>query len=177
MKPCYPVSTLLLLIVIASITGCHSSSRITASSSTARSADAHAAMENARSSSTLDRDRRKVLTEAEQWLGTPYRYGGSTPAGVDCSGFVCNVYRKIDRKLPRSSSQQAETGESISISDSRPGDLIFFNTSGSGVSHVGILINAEQFIHASTSIGVTVSSLNEPYYRDHFMFVRRVLPD
>ena len=65
-------------------------------------------------------------------------------------------------------------GQEVDIENALPGDLVFFNTTGAGVSHVGILINSDQFVHASTSSGVIVSSLSESYYRDRFLFLRRV---
>jgi len=136
-----------------------------------------AAMEQARSSPALGHDRRKVLEEAERWVGTPYAFGGTGRSGIDCSGFVCNVFRAVEKKLPRTSADQAQSGEAISLARALPGDLIFFNTSGAGVSHVGILVNGETFIHASTSMGVTLSRLSEPYYRDRLLFARRVLAD
>lgn len=137
--------------------------------------EARAAIARSRTSATIPPDRRRILDEAERWIGTPYVYGGSTKSGVDCSGFVCNVFKTVDTKLPRTSSEQAGSGESIALTQALPGDLVFFNTSGSGVSHVGILIDSENFIHASTSNGVTVNRLSEAYYGSRFMFARRVL--
>ena len=126
-------------------------------------------------SPSLSYDRRALLQSAEEWLGVPYRYGGNTREGIDCSGFVCSVFTTIDRRLPRTSSQQAGVGDPVSLYDALPGDLVFFNTSGAGVSHVGILINSSEFVHASTSKGVIVSSLGEKYYRERLVSVRRVI--
>ncbi len=130
----------------------------------------------ARSDISVGPARRKVLSEAEGWLGTPYRYGGTTRTGVDCSGFVCNVYNAVNVGLPRTSSQQASEGEFVALPQVQPWDLVFFNTTGRGVSHVGIMINGEQFIHASTSSGVIVSSLSEGYYHERLLYARRILP-
>jgi cell wall-associated NlpC family hydrolase len=141
----------------------------------AGSADAHRAVDHVLSTVPLTPERRKVLDEAEGWIGTPYQFGGYTRSGVDCSGFVCNVFGSVSRKMPRNSAEQASVGESVTLSQAQPGDLVFFNTSGAGVSHVGILLDSGSFIHASTSNGVTVSRLSEPYYQSHFMFARRVL--
>lgn len=124
----------------------------------------------------LPEERRLLLQEAESWIGTPYRYAGTTRSGVDCSGFVCTVFSTLPQKLPRNSASQATVGEAISLRDAEGGDLVFFNTSGSGVSHVGIYIADNLFIHASTSIGVTINSLAEEYYRKRFVSIRRVLP-
>lgn len=132
-------------------------------------------MERAKSAPSLGHDRRKVLSEAERWIGTPYSFGGTGRSGIDCSGFVLNVFKAVEMKMPRNSAEQAKAGASISLASALPGDLVFFNTSGSGVSHVGILVDNEAFIHASTSLGVTLNRLSEPYYRDRLLFARRVL--
>lgn len=155
--------------------GCLPASRTARAAGGASATEARRAIERTRVSGSLDPSRLKILYEAEQWVGTPYLFGGNTRSGIDCSGFVCNVFRSIDRKLPRSSSEQATVGESVALSQVLPGDLVFFNTSGSGVSHVGILLDNDSFVHASTSNGVTVNRLSETYYRNHFLFVRRVL--
>jgi cell wall-associated NlpC family hydrolase len=172
-------SLVVLLVPVAALVGCLPASRSTVSAgagNAAATADARIALERSRTEPSLGHDRQKVLAEAERWLGVPYRFGGSSPSGVDCSAFVCNIYQTVDRVLPRTSTEQSQSGLGVPLSESRPGDLVFFNTSGEGVSHVGILIGPDQFVHASTSVGVTVSSLNEPYYRARMMFVRRVLP-
>ena len=122
----------------------------------------------------LSSARRAVMAAAEGWLGTPYLFGGLSRSGVDCSGFICNVYETVPLRLPRNSAAQATVGQEVDIENALPGDLVFFNTTGAGVSHVGILINSDQFVHASTSSGVIVSSLSESYYRDRFLFLRRV---
>jgi cell wall-associated NlpC family hydrolase len=164
---------LLCCACAAALDGCLPATRMARPG--AGSAEAHRAVERSRSSAAITPDRRKVLDEAERWIGTPYSYGGFTRSGVDCSGFVCNVFGSVARPMPRTSSEQATTGESIALSQALPGDLVFFNTTGGGVSHVGILLDPDTFIHASTSNGVTVNKLSEPYYQNHFLFARRVL--
>lgn len=119
--------------------------------------------------------RRSILNQAGQWLGVPYRYGGESFDGTDCSGFVQTVFAAIGHRLPRTSRAQATVGSEVQLWNARPGDLVFFNTSGSGVSHVGILLSEEEFVHASTTNGVIVSRLDEAYYRQRFMFARRVI--
>ena len=99
------------------------------------------------------KDDLRLFSEAARWLGTPYRYGGSTRKGVDCSGLVNQIYKQVyHRSLERSSS----------------GDLVFFNTSRKkrkGINHVGLFLKNGYFIHASTSRGVIISNLKEDYYR------------
>lgn len=174
------IPRLLLPLLLASVVaGCLPATRSTTTPRTPHSpaarADARESVERSLADPSLDTDRRQVVREAAEWLGTPYRYAGSSRAGVDCSGLVQNVFGSVDRKLPRNSAEQAGRGEGINLSEAMAGDLVFFNTSGAGVSHVGILINQEEFIHASTSSGVMISRLDETYYRTRLLFVRRVL--
>lgn len=110
------------------------------------------------------------------WHGTPYRYGGMNRRGIDCSGFVLTTFRdKFEMQLPRETRQQAKIGTEIDKEDLLPGDLVFFKT-GSGESglHVGIYDTDNQFIHASTSQGVTRSSLDNVYWRKKFWQARRI---
>lgn len=122
-----------------------------------------------------------ILKDAEKYIGTPYKFGGSTSSGFDCSGFTVKVFEENDFNLPRRSSDQAEAGKNIDIRDVKPGDLLFFATAGgSRVSHVGIVHDIGpdgevKFIHASTSKGVIISSLNEKYWNKAYLHAQRVL--
>lgn len=128
-------------------------------------------------SSTID----GILSEANTYIGTPYRFGGMTRSGIDCSAFVLSVYGSATGiNLPRISSVQAQEGERVEREQLEKGDLLFFQTRGSRISHVGIVqeITPEgeiKFIHASTSKGVTISSLNEKYWGLRFRFAKRIL--
>lgn len=122
-----------------------------------------------------------ILKEANTYLGTPYRLGGMTRGGIDCSAFVLSVFEDVAGvSLPRVSSEQAKEGERVDISSVERGDLLFFQTMGRRISHVGIVqeITPEgevKFIHASTSRGVIVSSLSEKYWGARYRFATRVL--
>lgn len=123
----------------------------------------------------------KIISNAESYLGVPYKLGGNTPLGMDCSGLVVKVFEENDLKITRRSEDQAKEGAKINIKEVKTGDLLFFATTGeSRVSHVGIVHtvgdNGEiKFIHASTRRGVIISSLSEMYWSKAFLFARRVL--
>lgn len=110
-----------------------------------------------------------LYAEASLWLGVPYRYGGNTKAGSDCSGFVVQVYRRVyGKRLERSSDDQAKKDvQKVGKGGLKPGDLVFFRTSSKSkkIDHVGIFLKDGYFVHASTSKGVIVSSLDEDYYK------------
>ena len=106
----------------------------------------------------------EIVSSAKNLIGIKYRYGGTTKAGFDCSGFIGYIYKSNGVDLPRTAAGMYSTGESVKKANLAVGDLVFFNTSGKGVSHVGMYIGSGKFIHASTSKGVKVDKLNDPYY-------------
>lgn len=113
-------------------------------------------------------------TAAEPWLGTPYRFGGNSRTGIDCSGFAKVLHAEVGhRQLARTTTQQWRASAPVNVSQLRPGDLLFFNTSGKGISHVGVFVEGNQFVHASTSKGVTYSSTTEAYWSANFLGARR----
>ncbi|MEK4228408.1 C40 family peptidase [Solibacillus sp. FSL H8-0538] len=117
----------------------------------------------AASSATLTTE--ELKTTASKYIGVRYSYGGTTTSGFDCSGYVRYVFNELGvSSLQRTSSSMYGQGEAVKKSDLTEGDLVFFNTSGSGISHVGIYIGSGKFIHSSTSEGVTITKLDDPYY-------------
>ena len=176
-------SYLILILVSIFMLSCGSSRKVVERKSTKKTVVKQAGLKTIESkySGNISSTVKKILKDAEKFLGTPYKYGGNTSSGLDCSGLVCSVYLDNDKKLPRRSSDQALEGKKIDDNEIKPGDLLFFATSGgSKVSHVGIVhtINSDgeiTFIHASTSKGVIISSLNEKYWNKAYLFARRVL--
>ena len=117
------------------------------------------------------------LREAlKEWQGTPYRWGRADHKGIDCSGLVMRLYQDVfNVQLPRSTKEQMGLGRPVSRTGLRAGDLVFFSLRKKGY-HVGICLNDGEFAHASTSLGVTISSLQDPYWEKAFMMARRVYP-
>lgn len=121
--------------------------------------------------------RTKIVEEAKKYLGVPYSWGGSTPAGFDCSGYVQYVFKQHGITVPRTTELQVQVGSYIQKSNLSPGDLVFLqNTYRAGISHVGIYIGNDQMIHASSSKGVTISNLSNSYYLEHYHSARQLIP-
>jgi hypothetical protein len=123
----------------------------------------------------------ELLATVNEWLGTPYRLGSNSRNAIDCSGFTMNVYSQTYKmKLPRTSESQYKNygGATVESLDRREGDLIYFNTvhSGNPVSHVGVWLDENHFVHASSSKGVIISDFNEtPYWRNRYVGANRPL--
>jgi len=118
-----------------------------------------------------------LISYAKSYLGTPYRFGSTDPArGFDCSGFVTVVMRQFGIDLQRSSaSMAADNGHRVERNALEPGDLVFFATGGgSRVSHVGIYIGGNQFIHSESRNGVVITSMNKTYWRNRYVSANRV---
>lgn len=112
-----------------------------------------------------------LVDEARSWLGTPYRYGGKTKKGTDCSGFIMEVYRNVAGiAIPRNSAKQKDYCADIDKKDLTVGDLVFFSSKRSGgcIAHVGMYIGDGKMIHASSSRGVVESSIDQRYYIEHY---------
>lgn len=114
----------------------------------------------------------------EGYLGVPYKWGGNTRAGMDCSAFVRTIFRKTyGIELPLTTRQIYRVGRPVNqLQDLKPGDLVFFSLalSGPGISHVGIYLGKERFAHVGVSTGATITSLDNPYFRRRYVGARRV---
>ena len=118
----------------------------------------------------------QIIATAKKYIGVPYVWGGESPSGFDCSGYVQYVFKAHGIQLNRTAETQYKHGSYVSKSNLKPGDLVFFqNTYKAGISHVGIYIGDGQFIHASSSKGVTISNLSSSYYASHYYGGRRIL--
>jgi len=119
---------------------------------------------------------RNLFADIRQYLGIRYRFGGDSPAGFDCSGFVKFMFSKeLHLDLPHSSREMATMGARVDRSELRPGDLVFFTNGKNRISHVGIFIGNGAFVHSSLSKGITRDTLDERYYSQRFATGVRIL--
>ena len=135
-----------------------------------------------RHASVREEKTEKVIGTARSYLGTPYKYGGTTRSGMDCSGLLMNSFIVIDIKLPRSSEDQSKIGTEVKMNELEPGDLVFFATGKKKreITHVGLVTECRakdnvKFIHASSSLGVVETNLYAEYYQKRFREARRVI--
>ncbi|WP_258000281.1 C40 family peptidase [Bacillus sp. Marseille-P3661] len=119
----------------------------------------------------------EVIESAKTYIGVPYKTAGSSPSGFDCSGFVNYVFETENGiNTERQAATLYKQGTSVEKAELKKGDLVFFNTSGSRISHVGIYTGNNEFIHASSSKGVMISSINDPYYwGSRYIGAKRIL--
>ena len=162
-----------LLLLLLIITSC-GSSKSTSNSTYKKERTSSRTSHRAASNSSID--------YARTFRGTRYKYGGTTSRGMDCSGLVHESFKAHQIYLPRISRDMAKTGKKIKLHQTLEGDLLFFKTGKRRrnlINHVGLVVeiknNAIYFIHATTSKGVIISSLNEDYWKSAFTEVRRVL--
>lgn len=118
-----------------------------------------------------------IIATAKTYMGVPYVFGGESPSsGLDCSSFTQLVMKENGITLPRTAAEQYNTGTAVDKANLKIGDLVFFTTYKPGASHVGFYMGNQQFIHASSAAKeVTISSLNESYYTEHYIGARRYI--
>lgn len=117
----------------------------------------------------------ELLAKYSHWKGTKYKFGGTTLRGVDCSALMQHLFDDaLNKQLPRTTSKQIKHGRQVSKQNLKPGDLVFFKTTPTE-RHVGVYVGNKQFIHASRTKGVTISSLENPYWVDRYETARRLL--
>ena len=116
-----------------------------------------------------------VLEEAKKYVGVPYQFGGTTPRGFDCSGFIQYVFNRKGIVLPRGADEQYSAGRKVSVNALKPGDLVYFQTYAEGISHSGLYLGDGYFISATSSQGVAVATMKSGYWHDRYMGANRVL--
>ncbi|TYR81299.1 endopeptidase [Priestia megaterium] len=119
-----------------------------------------------------DYDVNAVISKAKSLIGTPYKWGGTTPDGFDCSGFLQYVFKEsVDVALPRTVEQMYNAGEGVR--EPSAGDIVYFKTYKEGPSHAGIYLGDGKFIHASSSKGVTISDKNSSYWKERYIGAKK----
>lgn len=115
----------------------------------------------------------KLIAFLENWYGTPYQFGGDNKKGIDCSAFTCVLMDSVfNVTLPRTAKSQYNASQKIRREDLTQGDLVFFNTTG-GVSHVGVYLANNKFVHAATSNGVMISDMDDAYFKRRYIGAAR----
>lgn len=130
--------------------------------------------QTAQQAASTDPIKAALYAQYREWRGAPYRYGGLSKHGIDCSGFVqLTLQRRFGSNVPRTTIEQVRTGHAVSRGHWQAGDLVFFRT-GHKKRHVGIYVEDGKFLHASNSDGVTLSSLHKPYWQQRYWTTRRI---
>lgn len=153
------ISHLKIVFILIALTGCSSDQKIE--------------LPEKISSSDL-RVAKKLYNHYNHWQGVKYKEGGMSKKGVDCSGYVYLAYQtQFNKQIPRTTKILSDTGKEIDTDELKPGDLVFFKT-GWKKRHIGIYVEQGKFMHASSSRGVMISKLNNPYWREAFWMARRL---
>lgn len=168
---------IVVMALLLALTGCHSSKKVVGGGSqTARTDWTSVSHQPVTTDSNDPVIADKLVAKARKWIGTPYRHGGKSRKGTDCSGMVMVIFEEVaDVKLPRDSRSQRKFCRDVPRDAIQTGDLVFFDTAKNGnIGHVGLYIGNGEMIHASASRGVMVSNLDESYWRRHYAAAGRV---
>lgn len=174
------IRVLILILAGLTLSSCGMLKRGTSPWEVRAKKEAESAMAVTRSPNTanLSGDDKKIAGALDvaykDWKGVPYILGGTSYKGIDCSAFMQVVFEDyFELKLPRTTREQMKVGSSVRKNRIKTGDMVFFKT-GRDTYHVGVMINNEQFLHASTSRGVTISALRSQYWENVYLTTRRI---
>ncbi len=170
----------MILVATAFLSACRGGRTSTSASSSGSQVSGKEKNSKDQSSSSKKTD--QLIKTARSFTGTPYKYGGSTRAGIDCSGLTCASYKSIEILLPRIANDQSNFGKTVSLDQLQKGDLVFFTDKKGGrkITHVGLVTEVKgdgtaKFIHASTKLGVVETDLFSTYYKPLIVKAVRVL--
>ncbi|TBN02699.1 NlpC/P60 family protein [Hyunsoonleella flava] len=175
---------ILYIFLLVGLANCKSSKRtkVVTKKSRVETQDAKVASRTKSNTTELTSTSTQIVDYSKQFLGTRYKWGGTTKRGMDCSGLVHESFKAHQIYLPRISRDMAKKGNKIKLKQTLKGDLLFFKTGKSrrnAINHVGLVVEIKNnniyFIHATTSKGVIISSINDAYWKSAFVEVRRVL--
>ncbi len=160
------------VLVFAFFVSCHGSKKTTTSTEVATTKVSDVKIKTVATALGVSekeiRDK-KLYQFVEEWYGVPYKYGGCSKNGTDCSCLTINLYSSVYKKqLPRNADDMAKACDKVSERKADEGDMVFFKINSKTVSHVGVILKNNKFVHASTSKGVLISDLNEAYYKKYF---------
>lgn len=116
-----------------------------------------------------------IMNYAKSFIGVPYRYGGESPKGFDCSGYIQYVFRNFGIDLPRTADEQFYLGKTIKNEEAKPGDIVAFRE-GREITHTGLYLGGGKFLSSTSSRGVVISSIYGPYWAEHFFGFSRIIP-
>jgi len=169
-RPAFPFLLILIFVTMILNTLSCTAKKIPVSS------DSDVTQQARKYADTDDREKR-ILDEYKQWQGTRHKLGGNDGKGIDCSGFVKEVYRDVfNINLPRTTMEQVKWGKPVTLKELQPGDLVFFKPP-TYARHVGIFLSQSEFVHASKKKGVTVSKIDAHYWGKYYWTARRILPE
>lgn len=117
----------------------------------------------------------EIIATGKKYIGVPYVFGGTTPKGFDCSGFLQYVFKENGFLIPRLADEQYQLGLSAKTSQLSEGDLVFFTTYTSGVSHCGFYVGDRKFLHASSSKGIRIDSLDSDYWKSRYFGAKKIV--
>ncbi len=168
MKTKYAFNLLLIVVSSFTISSCGTSQQVASN-------DFYAAYSQKLGVELKGDEDKELIKSITAWKGTPYKYACNTKSGTDCSGFVTSIYNEVyGKKLQRSSYDMIKDVKIVGRDGMKAGDILFFKISGKKISHVGIYIADNKFIHAATKGGVVVDDLNQEYYKKSFYKAGRV---
>ncbi len=171
----YSIKPLVTLLIVVLVSGCSVFRKTPTKPTTNGTSNTTVKTEN-KTFPISKKENEKLYTACQNWLGVPYKFGGSTKAGVDCSGLVNALYKEAyATQVPRTTSEMYSKYLVVKTNELRTGDLVFFNFESKKASHVGMYLNDRKFIHASTKKGVIVGSLDDAYNAKYFIGGARVL--